>query len=75
MDEQLKTSLAFDHIMNEVVILIERETETKCTSILLSETEICNLVHKMPTALRVAKIFIKKIPGMLDVPIELNTPQ
>ena len=31
LDEELKSSLAFDHIMCEYVILIERETETKKT--------------------------------------------
>ena len=55
LDEELKSSLAFDHIMCEYVILIERETETKNTSISLLETEISNLVDKMPTALRVGK--------------------
>ena len=75
LDEELKSSLAFDHIMCEYIILIERETETKKTSISLSETEISNLVDKMPTALRVGKKYLtKKFPGMLDVPIELNTP-
>ena len=75
LDEELKSSLAFDHIMCEYIILIERETEAKKTSISLSETEISNLVDKMPTALRVGKKYLtKKFPGTLDVPIELNTP-
>ena len=71
----MKSSLASDHIMNEYVILIERETETKYTSTSLSETEISNLVHKVPTTLGSGtKILTKTFPDTLDVPIELNTP-
>ena len=70
----MKSSLAFDHIMNEYDILIEMETETKYTYISLSETEISNRVHKMPTTLRVGKKLTKKFRDTLDVHIELNIP-
>ena len=75
LDEELNSSLAFDHIMNEYIILIERETETKYTSISLYETDISNLIHKTPTTLRVGRKYLtKKLPDSLDVPIELNIP-
>ena len=75
LDEELKSSLAFDYIMNEYIILIERATETKYTSISLSEKEISKLIHKMTTLLRVGRKYLpKKFPGTLDVPIELHIP-
>ena len=61
--------------MNEYIKLIQRETETKYTSLSLYETDLSNLIHKTPITLRVGRKYLtKKFPGSLDVPIELNIP-